>query len=176
MKYLCKVCKTDISNMARQARYCVACRKERDHNYHVAYNKDYNKRPENLHYGRKVSANFRKNHPERIKKWQKENGYTYSVSYRLENKIKVLKAYSKDPTRPGCVICGFDDFRALQIDHIDGGGSKHYKELGGKDLYVWLRQQEYPHGFQVLCANCNWIKRFTNNEMSRDGKVNTRGI
>lgn len=150
--------------MAKQARYCKLCRKKRDHNYHVAYNKIYNKQPENLHYGRKVSANFRKNHPDRIKKLMDERGHLYKYNYSVKRKIDVLKAYSKDPFKPACVKCGFDDYRALQIDHINGNGAKHRRELGTNYLYTWLRKNGYPEGFQVLCANCNWIKRDENHE------------
>ena len=66
-----------------------------------------------------------------------------------------------------CTQCGFTDLRALQIDHIDGSGGIRRKTVGCKKLYKYikvtpievLRQQ-----LQVLCANCNWIKRQTNKE------------
>ena len=46
----------------------------------------------------------------------------------------------------------------LQIDHIDGGGTKHRREIGVGMLYKWLRRNNYPAGFQTLCANCNFAK------------------
>ncbi len=57
-----------------------------------------------------------------------------------------------------CMKCGFGDIRALEMDHIGGGGSKHLHRIGG-NIYDWIRRNNYPSGFQVLCANCNWIKR-----------------
>lgn len=59
-----------------------------------------------------------------------------------------------------CVKCGFDDPRALQIDHINGGG-------GQANKYMSLPWQLVvsPEKFQILCANCNWIKRYENNEV-----------
>jgi hypothetical protein len=65
-----------------------------------------------------------------------------------------------------CKVCGFDDIRALQLDHIKGNGSKQAKELKGKGwtLYRWLKKNSYPPGYQVLCANHNWIKRAENKE------------
>jgi hypothetical protein len=48
------------------------------------------------------------------------------------------------------------------LDHVNGDGSKHTrngKRLAGGDLYRWLRDNGYPLGFQVLCANCNQAKR-----------------
>jgi len=56
-----------------------------------------------------------------------------------------------------CACCGFDQPNALVIDHINGGGNKHRKEIGPL-LYRWLKEQGYPSGFQVLCANCNMSK------------------
>jgi hypothetical protein len=58
---------------------------------------------------------------------------------------------------PVCACCGEDTPEFLEIDHIDGGGTKHRKEIGGR-LYAWLRRNGFPPGFQVLCANCNVAK------------------
>jgi len=65
-----------------------------------------------------------------------------------------------------CVKCGFIDKRALQIDHINGGGYQEIKNLSARQRYynvlksVKLKENKY----QLLCANCNWIKRFTDKE------------
>lgn len=48
----------------------------------------------------------------------------------------------------------------LIIDHIDGGGTKHRKEVGkGAAFYRWLEKNNYPLNFQVLCMNCQFGKR-----------------
>lgn len=66
-----------------------------------------------------------------------------------------------------CSKCGFDDYRALQIDHKNGGGLKEFREnptlLKAKKYleHIQIHQSDY----QVLCANCNWIKRFENSEV-----------
>lgn len=68
-----------------------------------------------------------------------------------------------------CVSCGFSDKRALQIDHINGGGSKERKEIGfnGKFHIHVIREAELKSGkYQLLCANCNWIKRVEEREHS----------
>lgn len=68
-----------------------------------------------------------------------------------------------------CVRCGFNDKRALQIDHINGGGSKERKErkfakeFNKHVLESFLRNE---NKYQLLCANCNWIKRSENNEIA----------
>lgn len=64
-----------------------------------------------------------------------------------------------------CVKCGFDDIRALQIDHINNNGAEERKSLGGGQnfsgwrFYEYLIKQNYPTGYQTLCANCNMIKQ-----------------
>jgi hypothetical protein len=64
-----------------------------------------------------------------------------------------------------CVKCGFDDFRALQIDHVNGGGKR---ELRGMVHFSYLKKvlNDTTGAYQLLCANCNWIKRFENNEQN----------
>jgi hypothetical protein len=61
-----------------------------------------------------------------------------------------------------CVRCGFSDKRALQVDHVNGGGTKEREKLGW--VYMLDRVIEHPDEYQVLCANCNWIKKAENNE------------
>jgi hypothetical protein len=63
-----------------------------------------------------------------------------------------------------CVVCGFSDSRALQIDHINGGGSGENKQFRS-------RAEQYRHiingntdGLQILCAKHNWIKRHERKE------------
>jgi len=64
-----------------------------------------------------------------------------------------------------CCRCGFDDVRALQIDHVHGGGCR----LGGHGTPIFHREviRSVSMGeekYQLLCANCNWIKRAENGE------------
>lgn len=57
-----------------------------------------------------------------------------------------------------CNCCGETHLEFLTIDHVDGGGNKHRKSIGsrgGLSFYTWLRKNNYPEGYQVLCQNCN---------------------
>ncbi len=57
-----------------------------------------------------------------------------------------------------CGCCGETISQFLTIDHIHGGGCKHRKEIGvssGYSFYYWLKKNNFPSGFQVLCFNCN---------------------
>lgn len=58
-----------------------------------------------------------------------------------------------------CVRCGFDDERALQIDHVNGGGCAEYDLLGRNSVKLYQRMMENPDDYQILCANCNAIKK-----------------
>ena len=64
-----------------------------------------------------------------------------------------------------CVKYGNNDFRVLQVDHINGGGVQELRKIGPKGIYNRVLNGE--PGYQLLCANCNWIKRYENNENPR---------
>lgn len=60
-----------------------------------------------------------------------------------------------------CARCGFSDWRGLQIDHIGNGGCQHRK--GFSNLWTYYKHILDHIGsgeYQVLCANCNQIKRY----------------
>ncbi len=75
-----------------------------------------------------------------------------------------------------CYKCGYDDARALQVDHVNGDGAKERKEktrartsyLFYKDIALGL---ETMKKYQLLCCNCNWIKRYENNEVNQHHRV-----
>ena len=68
-----------------------------------------------------------------------------------------------------CVHCGYDnDWRALQIDHINGDGRTDPHTNAGTGNMWAFRTKLLDPGFnswardryQVLCANCNRIKQY----------------
>lgn len=71
-------------------------------------------------------------------------------------------------TEMSCVRCGFNDIRALQIDHKNGRGHndrKTFKHAGASLYRFYLNNPELAkQTLQVLCANCNWIKKNENKE------------
>jgi hypothetical protein len=81
-----------------------------------------------------------------------------SARNSLDLRTKVLQKFGSK-----CMQCGFDDFRALQIDHINGGGSSERKTLKKDSLYREVLKDN-TNKYQLLCANCNSIKRIENNE------------
>lgn len=76
-----------------------------------------------------------------------------SKKHKLKRKLKCLIHYGSET--PVCHCCSFSDFDALSIDHIEGGGRKHSKEIK-ISLYHWLIKNKFPPGFRVLCLNCNF--------------------
>lgn len=93
--------------------------------------------------------------------WQKEHHKKRRIDFL--NKLGLCK----------CSMCGFDDWRALQIDHVKGGGTQERRLYNG--TVTRKIQQELidknPENYQVLCANCNWIKRYDNKETGKKFKI-----
>mgnify|MGYP001599706083 FL=1 len=99
------------------------------------------------------SRNYYRAHPETAKAWWRKR--------QAWEKESAFAAYSNGPIC--CACCGETNLVFLSIDHIDGGGNKHRREIhtnGGTKLYQWLRQKFYPPGYRVLCMNCNHATRF----------------
>ena len=103
---------------------------------------------------------YRSAHPERmVEQWSRQR----ERNRRL--KVEVLTYYGGG--KCVCLRCGFEDIRALSIDHINGGGCRQRNEnklRGSSSFYGWLKKNEFPLGYQTLCMNCNWIKRFEKGE------------
>lgn len=131
-------------------------------------------------------------HAERMRAWRKKNPERWKeiatasrAGWKLRNRDKHRECQREHRyavrkeilTLIGgalrCQSCGFDaDWRCLQIDHIFGNG-KHDTRTNAALTNLWaLRNwvQVYPDAarsiYQVLCANCNWIKRYENGEHS----------
>jgi hypothetical protein len=89
----------------------------------------------------------------------------------LRDKKEVFSHYENGEIK--CRRCGITDIRCLTLDHINGGGAQHRKQIGqGVRVYKWARHNNYPPIFQVLCMNCQFIKRSENKEW---GKYATMG-
>ena len=87
------------------------------------------------------------------------------VSTAIRRRIEIIERLGRK-----CSRCGFNDYRALQIDHINGGGNRQRKEDGQSRIMreiELMSDKTLRENYQLLCANCNWIKRDENNELKR---------
>lgn len=75
----------------------------------------------------------------------------YKADLRKKHKVEVFARYGG----AFCVCCGEDTIAFLSLDHINGDGAKHRRDVKTHNMYAWLRNNDYPVGFQVLCHNCN---------------------
>ncbi len=112
---------------------------------------------------------------ERYEKWlatPKGRSTRRSVTRRHfeRNRQNLLTLLGGCCTNPfGQHILPYTDGRALQFDHINGGGQKQIKEKfkgsGGVMVAYYLKHpEEAQKDLQILCANCNWIKRHEKRE------------
>ena len=81
--------------------------------------------------------------------------------------IPTLNKWSLNPLRiqilvklgGKCRKCGYKrDIRAIQIDHVNGGGKAD--RAGGMEKFYKRVLSDTTGAYQLLCANCNWIKRW----------------
>lgn len=96
---------------------------------------------------RAYGTKYRNNNRERYRAVQNK----YYARIRLE----ALSHYSKGQAK--CACCGEIEIQFLSFDHINGGGLAHQRKIK-IPLLRWLRINNYPEGFQVLCHNCNFAK------------------
>ncbi len=68
----------------------------------------------------------------------------------FDSRMKLLDVLGEE-----CSGCGFSDKRVLQVDHVNGlAGEKRLK----KPSKLLLDVKNNPGKYQLLCANCNWLK------------------
>lgn len=121
------------------------------------------------------NKNYKIKNKEKIKKYQDEYNKIYNAKNRktinekqrekgIEKRKEILMFLGGV-----CVVCGEIDWRCLQIDHVDGGGTKERKRFGSPgNINVYYNHiKNNPDKYQILCANHNWIKRYEQNETRR---------
>lgn len=151
----------------------------------LSYNQKYYRK--NREKIRRYQKGWREKNREKVKKynqyWYQKNlakRSEYAKKWWIENKDKQLKLrvlLRKNKKREifkvlgnKCNNCGISDFRVLQIDHINGGGGKEIRTIGRGDCInhyykqLILDKPAFLRKYQLLCANCNWIKRYENKE------------
>lgn len=107
--------------------------RERNHRYYVKHRE-------------KFKANRIENRAE-FNAWRSE--------WHRRKKFDVFEVYGGR-----CVTCGCSDLKCLQIDHVSGDGRLERTRLAQLNQYYEHVKSTFGDGtYQILCANCNWIKR-----------------
>ncbi len=111
----------------------------------------------------------------RTKEYYKKNSLE-----RKKRRIEIYDSYRDEFFRElggaKCISCGFSDQRALQIDHVNGFPGKSRIDRSNS-LKLLQDIHDNPGKYQVLCANCNWIKKHENDENIRGlNQLNTKTV
>ena len=110
---------------------------------------------------KRVRDHYHKNRDKRLaygRKWRDANRAkmnSYNKMWKRRLKVEAFDAYGGR----FCECCGETILEFLTIDHINGDGSHHRRSInsrGGYSFYHWLKNNNYPSGYRVLCMNCNF--------------------
>ena len=101
----------------------------------------------------------------KYKEWEKEYSKSFKVKeyqkvYNQTLKLKVLQHYAGSLI-PFCSCCGTTVLSFLTLDHIHGKGTQERKKVTNS-YYKYIVDNNYPEYLQVLCMNCNFAKRTSN--------------
>jgi len=137
--------------------------------------------PDKLHTFQKTCSakcynrGYKRKNRKRISDYERERYHKNPRKAQLQHekylqklRMEIFQLLGNKCSNPNCLIPGrCSDLRCLQIDHINGGGNQERKEAGGTFPYYRLILKKLKEGsldYQLLCANCNWIKKCEQNE------------
>lgn len=128
--------------------------RERLRNYQREW---YAKNPERM---REIKRKWKKENPWYNKKYYAENKETIAKKTKNRNeklRTDALMVYSKGEMK--CMCCGEKNIEFLTIDHMRNAPHvRDNSKRGGREIFRWLKDNNYPDGFRVLCMNCNWAR------------------
>lgn len=104
----------------------------------------------------------------RAKEWNQKNAEERNRRLRAsyaKAKQESIAVYG------GSCSCGETNPAFLVIDHINDDGATDRRNWKNRSatIHSWLKKNNFPDGYQILCANCNHRK-----EMSRRKRVNSK--
>ena len=104
----------------------------------------------------------RQENPEKTRAIKLKSVRKHAAHYNAKNSLRLAAMRSAAISVLGgkCVTSGYEkDSRAIQIDHINGGGTAERKKVHNFALYRSIVLLGHQGKYQALCANCNFIKR-----------------
>ncbi|RDJ35314.1 MAG: hypothetical protein DWQ19_10900 [Crenarchaeota archaeon] len=131
---------------------CKICKAKEDREYRARH-RDKIKKKKHLYYEQNKdhikckTVRYQKHNPDKVK--------AYSKTARENLKIEIFNHYCNCNIE--CKNCGQNQLHLLTVDHVNGGGSQHKRRI--KNLYSWIKRNNFPEGFQVLCWNCQFRKK-----------------
>jgi len=146
-------------------RWCKACFNEwhRTHRQipevkaHTAeWHRTYNQKPE-VKIHRAEQQRTRRQQPA-VKAHIVEQQRVYTQRLRFA-------AFAKLDPHPHCLICSCEELRWLTIDHINGDGAQHRRDMGHKRVYLAIIADPNPKStYRILCYSCNSLLPLYNND------------
>lgn len=125
---------------------------------------------EKKHYNRwyqKHKEEYRPRKAELMRKYRTENPEKYAAQSRKakarEREI-LFEMYGHI-----CAVCGFGDKRALTLDHKLNNGSEERNKYGERGVYRKAKSVYSPDEYQILCMNCQFIKRVEAKRQNQHG-------
>lgn len=129
---------------------------------------------------RERGRKWREENPDKVKKYQEQYRRKKGVPEKrpaatLEEKNKRQKRKQRElwleciiAYGGKCTCCGEEEIRFLNLDHIgrerpefpDLKPRKGTNRSSSKALWKWMKNNNWPEGFQVLCWNCNQSTRW----------------
>jgi hypothetical protein len=91
----------------------------------------------------------------------------YRAELDRRTRCEIFNLLGNKCSNPNCLIIdGCQDIRCLQIDHVNNDGYKYKSKLrkDSRKYYCDILRaiKAGSNNYQLLCANCNWIKRYEN--------------
>lgn len=112
---------------------------------------------------------------ERMNKWNRDNPEKVSIYHSKtlhKKRMKILRLLGNKCYNPYDIEHGefLNDLRCLQIDHVNGNGSQERQEHKNNRLayyqFIIDKILTGSKDYQLLCSNCNQIKKLLNKEVN----------
>jgi hypothetical protein len=94
---------------------------------------------------------------------------------KRRRRLAVIMRLGGKCSNPNCLVPGgCKDIRCLQIDHKSVKGGRELKTVerwAYHTMLLRLPENQLFAKYQLLCANCNWIKKYERAEHGRDKQL-----